>query len=79
MAKKLFDYWCQKCENEFEALAHNNDEVKYCDYCGTPGKAIITPVRFRLDGTDPAFPTEWDKWDKRRQEKIKQEQKENAG
>lgn len=78
MSKKIFEYWCHNCEQIFEAMAHNNLETKYCDFCGMPGKVTISPVRFRLDGTDPSFPTEWDRWAKRHEEKAKQEERKIA-
>lgn len=77
MSKKIFEFWCPNCESSFEAMAWDNKETKQCS-CGTNSKAIFTPVRSSLDGTDPAFSTEWDLWAKRHEEATRQEERKIA-
>ena len=48
---KMYDYHCEKCENEFEALAKEKEVVE-CPQCGNPAikifkKSSITVASFR--------------------------------
>jgi len=72
-SKKLFDYWCDE-HGTFDSLAYDNKEEKSCPECGVLCSSIITPTRVWLDGTDPSFPTAWDKWAKVHEEKARQAQ-----
>jgi predicted nucleic acid-binding Zn ribbon protein len=44
-----------------------------CPSCGAEAKFQISAPRIALDGTDPAFPGAWDKWEKKREQKLKEE------
>lgn len=78
---RRYDFECSQCKEVFEEWVDGpiNEPVKPvpCKECGAEAHKTITPVRFALDGTDPAFPTEWDKWAKRREQKIKLEKKQS--
>jgi putative FmdB family regulatory protein len=71
----LFDFVCNNCSEKFERLVDSQIKDTLCPSCGNTASRIISPVRTRLDGTDPAFPGEYMKWPKKREEKLKQEQK----
>lgn len=79
---KRFDFECKSCREIFEEWGNwdiNNLPASIkCTKCGNLSNRIISPVRFKLDGTDPAYSTEWDKWEKRRKQKIKLEKKQSA-
>lgn len=58
---KLFDVRCPEghvTEDWLEGL----DEITTCSLCGLEAHAIISPVRFTLEGTTGHFPTAADKW-----------------
>ncbi len=42
-------------------VTSNVTEYK-CSWCGDLMQRIISGTSFKLDGTDPAFPTAYDKW-----------------
>ena len=70
----LYDYSCD-C-GPFEAL--NKVEQRsfaQCPKCGKVCKMKISAPHVRLDGTDPDFPGEWAKWEKKREQKMKVERK----
>lgn len=73
----LFDYKCvdPSCATRFEELSASWEDTKKCPECGTVSSPVQTPIRFNLPGTDPAFPTAWDQWEKKRAEKMRQERK----
>lgn len=60
----LFDFKCLRgnCSTRFEELAESSKDMKPCPNCGTPSKTVTSPVRSKLDGTDPGFPDAYDKW-----------------
>lgn len=66
----IFDYYCKSCDEVTETIAKPEDMLT-CNACGTPLKRLITGTSFRLDGTDPDFPTEWDRWAKRHEKLAK--------
>lgn len=57
----LYDFRCEE-HGIFERLAPSGAKVAECTECGKLGQRVVTAPKFRLDGTDPAFPTAWDKW-----------------
>jgi len=58
----LFDLQCPKCSKVFEAYLKSHESESPCPDCGTNAHTIISPVRSKLDGTDPGFPGAYDKW-----------------
>jgi len=74
MARRMFDYICAECSAEFEELVDvtSTDPVP-CPACGAKetrrciGATRIDPKL----GTDPDFPTAWDKWGRTRRHQTK--------
>lgn len=72
----LYDFRCTN-DHTYEDFASMSEESKICPQCGAESKRLISPVKAHLDGTDPGFPGAWMSWEKKREQKIKQEQKKN--
>lgn len=60
----LYDFYCRKCHQTFEGLAKIKQTVKECPTCGGNAGRVLTAPRIKLDGTDPAFQTAYDRWAK---------------
>jgi len=63
----IYDMLCNK-GHRFERnlrIEYRHDEVE-CPECGEAAHMIISPVRSKLDGTDPSFPGEYLKWERKR-------------
>lgn len=60
---RIFDF---KCENGHITEDFVEDGVDYidCSECASQARKVISPVSFHLPGTDPGYPTAWDKWSK---------------
>ena len=59
---KIFDIQCRSCNYTWEGLAFEAGEYFECVKCGQPAESIISTCNFRLPGTDPGFPTAYDRW-----------------
>jgi hypothetical protein len=59
----LHDFKCKSCGTTQEALVPSIVNIRLCQ-CGMWADRVISGTNFRLDGTDPAYPTAWDKWAK---------------
>ena len=58
----LVDFKCTQCGIVIEHLV-SFDTISLPCACGSrDARRIISGTNFKLDGTDPAFPTAWDKW-----------------
>ena len=64
----LYDFWCKHCKASFEAFAKIKEMRKDCPHCGKPAGRCLSTPRIKLDGCDPAFSTEWDKWAKKHEQ-----------
>lgn len=71
----LYDFKCTECENKFEDMVPSTVTEVNCTACGSVAKRLLSCPRIALDGTDPAFPSAWDKWEKSRKQKMAQERK----
>tara|TARA_R110000851_G_C12819326_1_gene539398 strand:+ start:189 stop:434 length:246 start_codon:yes stop_codon:yes gene_type:complete len=58
----LFDFKCPKGHVE-EKMVTSDITTRKCS-CGLESKRVISPVRFKLDGTDSGFPDAYAKWGK---------------
>lgn len=58
----LFDFECQDCQEVEEKVVDQNVRTSTCPRCGGLMTRLISPVRSKLDGTDPGFPDAYDKW-----------------
>lgn len=74
MRLKILDYQCRHCGVIGETM-NGNDPAPSCLECGGDTVYKVASPRFVLEGTSGSFPTAADKWVKRRQEKMKLEQK----
>lgn len=72
----LFDFRCQSCNKLTEGFARSADVKAQieCKECGDQAVRIISPVRCKLDGTDPGFPDAWDKWAKMHEQGAKEKE-----
>jgi putative FmdB family regulatory protein len=62
MSLLLFDFECCDCSYASEELVKSSVHTLPCPECGGALVRQISPVRSRLDGTDPGFPDAYDKW-----------------
>jgi hypothetical protein len=64
----LFDFTCDACGITEEKMVTSNVFEYKCSYClekqGGMMTRVISGTNFKLDGTDPAFPTAYDRWGK---------------
>ena len=72
----IYEYECTGCKEYFTSLKSiaERDNAS-CPLCSAPGKKLISIPRIALDGTDPGFPGAWDKWERKRKQKLAQEVK----
>jgi hypothetical protein len=62
-----------------ERFVENHVTMTPCQECNLQATNIISGTSFRLSGNDPAgFPTAHAKWNKKRMEKLKQEESQGA-
>jgi len=59
---KIFDIKCQTCGFTWEGMANNTDDAFQCLKCSDLAKPVISACNFKLDGTDPGFPTAYEQW-----------------
>ena len=62
----LFDFKCPECENIQEEFVASTTHWVACNSCQAIAHRVISGTSFRLDGTDPAFPTAYAGWEKKR-------------
>ena len=67
----LYDFYCSKCKQTFEAFAKMKEMQKECPGCGAKAGRSLSVPHFKLDGTDPAYSTAWDKWAKQHEDAAK--------
>lgn len=73
----IYEYQCEQCKelHEENRKIMDRKDLGVCPVCGWVTHFIISAPRIALDGTDAAFPTAWGSWEKKRAEKMRQEQK----
>ena len=64
MARILYDFKCTDCNHLQENLVDSSITEVECEVCGHRATRQISAPTIALDGTDPGFPTAWDKWAK---------------
>lgn len=75
----LYDFKCRTCghkQEEFRAI-EEREEPSNCNKCGEETTPVVSPTRTMLDGTDPSFPGEWMKWERKHRQKLAQEIKQS--
>lgn len=78
MPRRMFDFTCDSCGHTHERYVDVNCRTDTCPKCGSTAKRIISPVRSKLDGTDPGFPDAYDKWARVHEQQARIERKRNA-
>lgn len=68
---KVFDYYCPECDETIEEFVEHYNTVVFCEVCGKAKVKLVGNTNFKLDGTDPAYATEWDRWAKRHEKAAK--------
>lgn len=81
MPRRMFDFTCDECGHTHERYADVEQRTDECPKCGAAAKRVISPVRCKLDGTDPGFPDAYDKWARvhEQQARIERKRSEEAG
>lgn len=74
--KLLRDFKCSVCDDTVERYV-DSETVEIPCKCGETAHRIIGMPTVALDGTDPAFPSAWDKWARTREQNHKHSAKRN--
>jgi len=77
MTKRMFEFCC---EHGHITEAYIDSEVRtiVCEVCDEPAERIVSRPMVKLEGVTGDFPGEYMRWERKRAEKLKQEQKKNA-
>lgn len=67
---RLFDFLCDDCSEVTEKLVDANKREIECS-CGGCAKRQISMPTVKLDGTDPSFPGEYDRWARIREDNAR--------
>ena len=70
MSKRMFDFLCQDCGEVTEKLVDTNLRSISC-YCGGHSVRQMSMPTVKLDGTDPSFPGEYDRWARIREDNAR--------
>ncbi len=73
-----FDFRCESCGNVAEAFVKPDVKTMSCPNCGGSTKRMISSPTIALSGTDPAFTTAYDKWERVQKNKRKIDSKHYA-
>lgn len=74
--KVLNDFKCLGCDDQDEYFVDNSAREVVCRCCGATATKVRTVPNFSLPGNDPSgFPTAYDQWAKKREQKMKEEQR----
>ena len=70
------DFRCTSCDVRDEYFLENSAQTVTCRHCGSEAKKAATAPMFKLPGNDPAgFPTAYDQWAKKREQKMAEERR----
>lgn len=69
-----YDVRCLKCDLKSEVFV-KPDAKSSCPSCEGETKRLISAPTIRLSGTDPSFPGEYERWDRKRIKKAKEDAK----
>ena len=61
VGRLLFDFQCTSCTRKSEQFIDSSITQISCS-CGNVMHRTISTPRITLDGTDPGFPTAYDRW-----------------
>jgi putative FmdB family regulatory protein len=72
----VYDYRCGECNHVFTKMKPIDERrTDTCPECKSDAKQVIlktAALPIGKMGCDPAFPTAWDKWEKRQRSKAKE-------
>ena len=71
----FFDFRCTGCNSRFEQMVKPDVKTIPCPTCGSESRRLISAPTISLSGTDPAFPGEYEKWEKKRRKKAAEDKK----
>lgn len=78
MPKRIFEFVCEH-GHITEAFVDTETRTTDCPECGAPTERIVSRPMVKLEGVTGGFPGAAMQWERKRAEKIKVEQKQNAG
>lgn len=78
MAKRIFEFVCPQGHIS-EAYVDSDTRTTQCKECDQTASRIISATSVKLEGVTGAFPGAYHSWERKRAEKLKAEQKKNAG
>lgn len=77
MPKRMYEFQCS-VGTVSEKFIDTETKIVECECCGGDANRIISSPSVMLDGCDPGFPGAWHRWEAKRNERLKQEQKQNS-
>jgi hypothetical protein len=77
MSRRLFDFLCKEKHLQEHFVSYEVTEVS-CEICSKPALKQISAPTIKLEPYSGIFVSAADKWARKRAEKLKQEQKQQA-
>ena len=77
MTKRIYEFICAD-DHLTEAYIDSELRTTKCKVCGNPAIRIVSKPMVKLEGVTGDFPGAAMQWERKRNEKIKAEQKANA-
>ncbi len=77
MALRIFEFLCAN-SHRTEALVDPDTQHLFCSKCGREAARVISAPTMKLEGCSGSFPTAYDAWERKRNEKIAIERKQNS-
>ena len=74
---RMFDFQCAD-DHVTERLINDGVRSITCPTCGKDAHRLVSSPQFKLEAFTGAYPTAYDKWERVRAEKLKQERKQNS-
>lgn len=78
MTRRIFEFLCEN-SHITEAFVDAEIRTTDCKECGKSAERIISRPMVQLEGVTGSFPGAAMRWEQKRAEKLKVEQKQNAG
>lgn len=78
MTKRIFEFLCVD-DHLFDSYVDSEIRTTDCQICGKTASRIISKPMVKLEGVTGSFPGAAMQWERKRDEKLKVEQKQNAG
>jgi predicted nucleic acid-binding Zn ribbon protein len=77
MALRIFEFLCAN-SHRTEALVDTECHATPCKECGAEATRVMSAPTMKLEGFTGSFPTAYDSWERKRNEKIAIEKKQNS-